>query len=79
MRRPHGEHCIILKRIGASRDDAAETTHAGKTWDQDGRWLPPCAAERGGFMAASPYTRFVEHPYAKRHKLFAHFGGTHLN
>jgi hypothetical protein len=30
-------------------------------------------------MAASPYTRFVEHPYAERHKLFAHFGGTHLH
>jgi ATP-dependent exoDNAse (exonuclease V) alpha subunit len=72
-------HCIVLKRIGASRDDTAETIHAGEAWDTEGRWLPPCAAERGGFMAASSHTRFVEHPYAERHKLFAHFGGTHLH
>jgi len=68
----------VLKRIGPTKDDAAEGERAGQSWAGPDPWLPPCAAERAGFMAPSSYTRFVEHPYAKSVEAFSHFCGTPL-
>jgi hypothetical protein len=72
-------YCTILKRIGQAKDDEAKETRAGQSWRESGAWLPPCAAERAGFMAPFAYTRFVEHPYAKGHPTFAHFCGTNFH
>lgn len=56
--------CLKLKRIGESRDDAAEERVKGKSLEvlpQD-EW-PCCVAERVGFMAPFEFTRTVNHPY----------------
>lgn len=56
--------CLKLKRIGQSRDDAAEDAVAGESI----RTLTPenwpcCIAERVAFMAPFEYTRMADHPY----------------
>src|SRR5207244_2760934 len=56
--------CLKLKRIGQSRNDAAEDAVAGESL----RTLPPekwpcCIAERVAFMAPFEYTRMADHPY----------------
>lgn len=71
-------YCTVLKRIGPTKGDAAEEARAGQSWEGAAPWLPPCAAERAGFMAPFTYTRFVEHPYASSVDAFRHFCGTHL-
>lgn len=58
--------CLVLKRIGAERDDAAEQTARGKALtvlsEQD---LPCCVGERGFFMAPFALPRTKTHPYAE--------------
>lgn len=57
--------CLRLKQIAEGRDDATELRLAGKTWEQiRPEELPPCAAERAGFMSASPQDIAKEHPYS---------------
>ncbi len=56
--------CLRLKRIGQSRDDAAEEAVSGKSLKDlpSDRW-PCCVPERMAFMAPFEYTRFANHPY----------------
>jgi energy-coupling factor transporter ATP-binding protein EcfA2 len=57
--------CLRLGRIAEERNDSLEVSRAGTAWarlaDTD---LPPCAAERAGFMAAMPRTVRKVHPYS---------------
>ena len=57
--------CLRLKQIAEGRDDATELRLAGKTWEQiRPEELPPCAAERAGFMSENPQDIAKEHPYS---------------
>lgn len=58
--------CLRLKQIAEGRDDATELRLAGKTWEQiRPEELPPCAAERAGFMSENPQDIAKEHPYSR--------------
>ena len=69
--------CIRLTRIAELRDDARETELAGKPWselaDAD---LPPCAAERAGFMSPKPRRVIKRHPYASWNEAYRKFKPT---
>lgn len=67
--------CLALARIGDTRDDAWETVQADKAFDAEGGRLPPCADERGAFMADAGYSRRVSHSYS-HNELYAHFRPT---
>lgn len=67
--------CLALSRIGDTRDDAWETDQADTAFDPEGVRLPPCADERGAFMADTGYSRRVRHPYS-HDPLYAHFRQT---
>lgn len=56
--------CLKLKRIGESRNDAAEEAVAGRSLQElpQEQW-PCCVPERVGFMAPFEYTRIANHPY----------------
>ncbi len=76
-------HCLILKNIAEKRNqpgqDALETRLAAKSWqelEQD-QW-PPCASERGGFMAPYARERTITHPYSAFGKAHQHFAPTPL-
>ena len=69
--------CLVLPRIGGSRQDDEEQAVAGQRWDAlEERKLPVCISERASFMAPFPFTRTVEHAYRKTSKLHAHFDKT---
>lgn len=58
--------CLVLKGIGANRDDAQEVANAGKSLEilaED--QLPCCMSERGFFMAPFDIHRTKSHPYAE--------------
>lgn len=58
-------HCLRLKRIAEGRDDVTELRLAGKTWEQiRPEELPPCTAERAGFMSPNSQNIAKEHPYS---------------
>jgi hypothetical protein len=60
--------CLRLGRIAEGRNDSREVTLAGKAWgDIAEEDLPPCSAERAGFM--SPHARRVT-----KRQLFAGLG-----
>lgn len=67
--------CLILQRIAGRRDDDWEGEHATEPFDAEGVRLPPCADERGAFMAKTAYSRRVNHPYA-HNALYEHFRET---
>jgi hypothetical protein len=67
--------CLVLPRISEGRDDAWEAERAGDPFDPEGTRLPPCADERGAFMADVGYSRRTQHPYA-RNELYSHFRET---
>lgn len=57
--------CLILTRLRETRNDAAETALAGRSWeDLLPDQLPPCMIERGSFMAPYEIVRQTSHPYA---------------
>ncbi len=57
--------CLRLGRIAEERDDRLELRLAGTPWEQLAPdQLPPCSAERAGFMSASTRTVVKQHPYA---------------
>jgi AAA domain/UvrD-like helicase C-terminal domain len=69
--------CLRLGRIAEGRDDLRELNLAGRSWEdipEDD--LPPCTAERAGFM--SPRTRHVtkRHPYASWNEVYSKFQPT---
>ncbi len=69
--------CLILKRIGQTRDDSKEMATAGRPWNELEReqW-PACVPERAGFMAPFEYSRIVNHPYADFSPAHEHFAPT---
>jgi hypothetical protein len=69
--------CLILPRIAAEKDDAAEQRVAATFWRElpEPEW-PACAVERGAFMSNASSTRTVSHPYAKSSKAHRHFAPT---
>lgn len=67
--------CLALARISDMRDDDWEISQADQPYDSEGGRLPPCADERGAFMANLGYSRRTNHPY--RHSpLYQHFRET---
>lgn len=69
--------CLRLGRIAEGRDDAVEVKLAGKPWtDLSDSELPPCSAERAGFM--SPRSRVItkQHPYASWNDVYRRFQPT---
>jgi len=71
--------CLTLKRIGENRNDDREEANAGKSWTELAPAdLPPCVAERAGFMIPVEQVRIAEHPYAEggRNASHAHFRPT---
>lgn len=69
--------CLRLSRISQERDDAFEAEHAGAAWSGlPGHALPPCHAERAGFMAPSPRRVLKEHPYAAWNAVYTKFEPT---
>jgi hypothetical protein len=69
--------CLRLGRIAEERDDLREVSLAGKRWgdlaDED---MPPCAAERAGFMSESSRTVVKRHPYASWNEVYRKFKPT---
>lgn len=69
--------CMRLDRIRAERDADAETAVAGKPWNElPESNLPPCVAERAGFMAPFDLEREHHHPYASFADAYRHFAPT---
>ena len=69
--------CLRLGRIAEERDDAHEARLAGKPWAEladAGYRLPPCSAERAGFMSPHPRRVIKEHPYAAWNEVYRKFG-----
>lgn len=66
--------CLGLSRIAAERNDSLEVQNAGRPWSElPEAELPPCHAERAGFM--SPTGRRVQknHPYASWNDVYSKF------
>lgn len=69
--------CLRLGRIAEGRDDPFEMSVAGTSWvDLPESQLPPCAAERAGFMAPQARTVSKEHPYASWNDVYRKFQRT---
>ncbi|HWG63355.1 MAG TPA: AAA family ATPase [Streptosporangiaceae bacterium] len=69
--------CLRLGRIAEGRDDALEARLAGEPWAEladAGNQLPPCSAERAGFMSPHPRSVTKEHPYASWNDVYRKFG-----
>ena len=69
--------CLRLGRIAEGRDDAVEVRLAGRPWAElPDSELPPCSAERAGFM--SPRSRVItkHHPYASWNDVYRRFQPT---
>ena len=69
--------CLRLLRISEKRDDNREVELAGRYWQElDTRDLPPCAAERAGFMSPKARSAVKEHPYASWNDTYRKFQST---
>jgi hypothetical protein len=69
--------CLRLGRIAEGRDDNLEARLAGKAWAEvadAGYRLPPCSAERAGFISPHPRQVTKEHPYAAWNEVYRKFG-----
>src|SRR5262245_62212597 len=71
--------CLVLKRIGETREDALEVGTRGKSLTvlSETQW-PCCSSERGHFMAPFEVSRNKSHPYAETSKLHGHCRQTPL-
>ena len=65
--------CLRLLNIHRKRDDALETSLAGRSLDEPDVVQPPCVAERATFMAPFAVTRQVEHPYHATSEAHTHY------
>lgn len=66
--------CLRLGRIAEGRNDPREVELAGTPWDQlDEQDLPPCVAERAGFMSPTPRRVTKRHPYADWNQVYRKF------
>jgi ATP-dependent exoDNAse (exonuclease V) alpha subunit len=79
-RRPVGNtSCLVLRRIGASRDDAKEEALAGKSFGElVAADRPPCVAENVSFMSPVEVVQEKSHPYAEFSEVHKHFAPTNL-
>ena len=69
--------CLRLSRIAEGRDDAQELANAGRAWgDLPLAELPPCAAERAGFMSPTSRQALKEHPYSSWNDVYRKFATT---
>lgn len=69
--------CLRLQRISEQRDDKREVELAGRRWaDLPLVDLPPCSAERAGFMATKPRSIVKHHPYAEWNDTYKKFQAT---
>lgn len=69
--------CLRLTRIAEERDDAFEAAHAGTSWfDLPQESLPPCHAERAGFMSPKSRRVLKKHPYAEWNSVYEKFKPT---
>lgn len=75
------QHCLALKRICESRQDAHETQLADRRFDElSEAQLPPCVSERASFMAPYPLMRTVTHPYREAYPdTHSHFRPTRIH
>jgi len=65
---------LRLSRIAKERDDPIEIVNAGRLWSElDADALPPCHAERAGFMAPTPRRIRKDHPYAEWNEVYRKF------
>lgn len=66
--------CLRLSRVAAERNDALEIANAGRLWSElDPVELPPCHAERAGFMSASDRRVLKRHPYSDWNETYKKF------
>jgi len=69
--------CLRLGRIAGGRNDPLEVHLAGMPWEQiPDADLPPCSAERAGFMSSSPRRVTKQHPYAAWNDVYRKFRPT---
>jgi energy-coupling factor transporter ATP-binding protein EcfA2 len=69
--------CLRLLRISEQRDDKREVELAGSMWgDLPLVDLPPCSAERAGFMATAARSIVKHHPYAEWNETYKKFQAT---
>lgn len=69
--------CLILSRIREKRNDAQETTVAGRPWKElSADQLPVCVSERGQFMDSEESRRWLVHPYSETSKAHQHLKPT---
>jgi hypothetical protein len=72
--------CLRLGRIAEGRNDPLEVSLAGKAWAElVTEELPPCAAERAGFMSPTSRQVWKEHPYAAWNDVYRRFQPTPYN
>ena len=72
--------CLRLGRIAEERNDALQVLNAGKSWnDLPEQQLPPCSAERAGFMSSTPRTVTKRHPYAAWNETYKKFTPTQFD
>lgn len=69
--------CLRLSRIAEERNDARELELAGKPWGELAEIeVPPCAAERVGFMSPSARRPLKRHPYSAWNETYTKFRPT---
>jgi hypothetical protein len=69
--------CLRLGRIATERDDALEVSLAGKPWSELPQVdLPPCSAERAGFMSKQARRVTKVHPYSAWYDVYRKFQPT---
>ena len=69
--------CLRLHNIHERRDDGVEVELRGRRIDElEPSRQPPCVAERATFMADSPITLWVQHPYHRTSPVHKHFRPT---
>jgi len=69
--------CLRLLRIAEQRDDSREVELAGQMWaDLPPADLPPCSAERAGFMSPKARAVVKDHPYALWNDTYKKFQAT---
>lgn len=69
--------CLRLGRIAEGRNDEVEVRLGGRQWhDLAEADLPPCAAERAGFMSSRSRVITKHHPYAAWNDVYRKFQAT---
>lgn len=66
--------CLRLTRVASEQNDVLEVANAGRPWaDLDDGELPPCHAERAGFMATTERRILKRHPYSEWYETYKKF------